>query len=187
MLIMVSRKWWALVLRGALAVALGILAFIWPGHTVRALFILVGMFLILDGAITVGSSVTHRQQVSAWWIFFVEGALGILVGLFALIRPETAAVVLAFLVGLWALITGILEIIAGLKLSATRAGEWLLTAGGVLSVIFGLILTLVPSAAVVALLWLVALYFIIFGALLIILGLRMRPYRGTPCRDCGRP
>ncbi len=177
MLIMVSRKWWTLVLRGALAILLAVLAFLWPDHTVRALFILIGLFLILDGIVSTASSLSHRRRVNAWWIFFVEGALGLLVGLFALVRPETAAMVLVFLIGLWALATGILEIIAGLRLSATAAGEWLLTAGGILSVIFGLILIFIPSRAVIALLWLVAAYFLLFGVVLVVLGFRVRPYR----------
>jgi uncharacterized membrane protein HdeD (DUF308 family) len=177
MLNMVSRKWWVLVLRGGLAILLGILAFIWPAHTVRALFILVGLFLILDGVITAGSSISHRRGVSAWWFFLVEGIVGFLVGLFALLRPETAAVVLVFLVGVWALVTGIMEVLAGLRLRASLPGEWLLVAGGVLSVLFGLIMIFIPSTAVIALLWLVAVYFILFGAVLVILGFRLRPYR----------
>lgn len=185
MLIMLSRKWWALVLRGTLAILLGVLAFVWPDHTVRALFILIGLFLVLDGVISAFSSLSHRRRVSAWWIFFVEGVIGLLIGLFALIRPETAAMALIFIIGLWALATGILEIIAGLRLSATAAGEWLLTAGGVLSVIFGLILIIFPSTAVIALLWLVAVYFILFGAVLVILGFRMRPFREDSGRMAG--
>jgi len=185
MLIMLSRKWWALVLRGSLAILLGVLAFVWPDHTVRALFILIGLFLVLDGIISTVSSLSHRSRVGAWWIFFVEGVIGLLVGLFALIRPETAAMVLVFIIGLWALVTGILEIIAGLRLSATAAGEWLLTAGGVLSVIFGLILIIFPSTAVIALLWLVAVYFILFGAVLVILGFRMRPFQEDSARMAG--
>jgi len=177
MLKMMSGKWWALVLRGSLAVLLGILALLFPIHTVRVLFILVGIFLILDGVIMAGSSLSHRSRVSAWWIFFVEGVLGFMIGIFALLRPETAAAVLVFLVGLWAIITGILEIAAGFRLRAAVQGEWLLIAGGVLSFIFGLIMVFVPSTAVVAILWLVALYFILFGAVLIFLGFRMRPFR----------
>ena len=177
MQVMISRNWWALVLRGGLAVLLGILAFIWPTHTVRALFILVGIFLILDGAITAGFSLSHRGMVSAWWFFLLEGLAGLLIGLFALLRPETAGVVLIVLVGIWALLTGILEILAGIRLSASLPGEWLLTAGGTLSVIFGLIMIIIPSTALIALLWLVAVYFILFGGVLVILGFRARSYQ----------
>lgn len=174
---MISNKWWTLVLRGGLAILLGILAFIWPTNTVKALFIMVGLFLILDGAITAGFSLSHRERVSAWWIFMLEGIAGLMIGLFALLRPETAGVVLVVLVGVWALLTGILEIFAGIRLSASLPGEWLLTAGGVLSVIFGLIMIIIPSTALIVLLWLVAVYFILFGAVLVILGFRARSYQ----------
>jgi len=180
MLTLVSRKWWALVLRGSLAVLLGILAFVWPTHTLNAIFILVGIFLIIDGIISAGSSLSHRRQVGTWWIFFAEGLFGLLVGLFALLWPQVAAVALVIIIGVWAVITGILEILGGIGLRATLKGEWLLILGGVLSVVFGLLLILIPSSAVIALMWLIAAYFILFGIVLIALGFRTRPYRDSP-------
>ncbi len=175
MLTLVSRKWWALVLRGALAILLGVLAFLWPSHTLKALFMLVGLFLILDGFITSGLALSHRKGVTRWWIFLIEGIAGLLVGLFAFIWPQTVAVVVVTLLGIWALITGVLEILAGVRLRAMMEGEWLMISVGILSLAFGLLLILIPASAVVALLWLVAVYFILFGIVLVVLGLKVRP------------
>jgi len=104
----------------------------------------------------------------------VEGVLGVVAGIVALGWPGITALVLLYIIAFWATFTGIAEIIAAVALRREIEGEWALILGGVLSVIFGLILVFLPGVGLLSLVWLVAIYAIVFGIALIALAFRVR-------------
>jgi uncharacterized membrane protein HdeD (DUF308 family) len=101
------------------------------------------------------------------------------VGIFALAFPEAALVVL---VAAWSLGTGILEIVAALRLRKHIEGEWALALSGGLSVLFGLLLANIDLGRVV-LAYLIGAYAVFFGVLLLFLGFQLRTWRTAPGRQ----
>lgn len=174
MIRLVSRKWWVLVLRGFSAIGFGMLALLWPQVTVIVLVMLFGIFSLIDGIFTSVAALGHRREVGRWWLFFMEGLVGLGVGAFALLRPSTMTVALLYLIAVWALLTGIFEIASGVRLRKQIKGEWLLILTGVLSMVFGVLLILWPGPGLMTLVLLLAVYSILFGLLLIALGVRAR-------------
>jgi uncharacterized membrane protein HdeD (DUF308 family) len=100
--------------------------------------------------------------------------VGILVGILTFAWPGITALVLLLFIAGWAIATGILQIVAAIRLRKEIDNEWLLIAGGVLSVLFGLILVVQPGTGALALLYVIGFYAILCGILLVGFSLRLR-------------
>jgi uncharacterized membrane protein HdeD (DUF308 family) len=179
MLEMAARNWWAFVLRGVVAILFGVMAWIWPGLTLTALVIIFGAYALVDGVFGVVAGIASYGESRRWWAELVMGVAGIIAGILTFLWPDVTALALLYLIAAWALVTGVLEIAAAIELRREIENEWLLAIGGLASIIFGLILIVRPGAGALGLLWLIGAYAVVFGALLIALGLRLRGMRGT--------
>jgi len=174
-----SKHWWLLLLRGIAAIVFGVLAFIWPGLTLLTLVILYGVFAIIDGVLALAAVFGRTgPDVPKWWLV-LTGILGIGAGLIALLWPGITALVLIIFIGAWAIVRGIMEIIAAIQLRKEIEGEWLLILAGVLSVLFGLGVLIYPGAGALALAWLIGIYAIAIGAVIVMLALRLRQHNAT--------
>ncbi len=116
-------------------------------------------------------------------MLILEGALGILAGVLTFVWPDITALVLLYVVAFWAVFTGVAEIAAAVALRREIEGEWALILGGVLSVVFGIVLAVLPGVGLLSLVWLVGIYALVFGIALITLAFRVRGLRG---RESGR-
>jgi uncharacterized membrane protein HdeD (DUF308 family) len=168
-----SQNWWLVFLRGVLAILFGVSAIIWPGITWLTLIILFGVYAIVDGLIAIWTGFSRTRESPRWWTFLLEGLVNIGAGVMALIWPDLATLVLVYLIASWAVFTGILEIVAAIRLRSEITNEWFLALGGVLSVGLGILLFLQPAAGTIAIIWMIAGYALVFGILLVILGIRL--------------
>ncbi|HRW05747.1 MAG TPA: HdeD family acid-resistance protein [Caldilineaceae bacterium] len=173
MLASLSRYWWLLVLRGVVAILFGILAFVWPGLTIGALVLLFGVYALIDGIGSIVTGVAHRHGSDRWWLL-LEGVASIAFGLLTFFWPGITAIFLLLLIAGWAVVTGIFEIAAAIRLRKEIEGEWLLGLAGLLSILFGIFMFVQPGAGALALIWVIGSYAILFGLLLIVLGFRVR-------------
>ena len=176
MVIVLARNWWALALRGLFAVLFGIAAFALPGITLGALVLLYGAYAFVDGVFAITAALVGRTEGVPWWALLVEGLFGIAVGVLTMFWPGITALALLFMISAWAVVTGVLEIVAAIRLRKEIQGEWLLALSGILSVLFGLALVVNPGAGALAVVWLIGAYAIVFGLLLIALGFRLRSW-----------
>ena len=168
------RNWWLLALRGLAAVIFGVLAFAWPGITLLTLIWLFGAFALVNGILSLVLATKAPKGYPRFGSLILGGLLGILAGLLTFVMPGITALGLLILIAAWALITGILEIVAAIKLRKTITGEWMLILAGLASVAFGILLILQPAAgALVMVLWIGA-YALVFGILLFVLAFKMR-------------
>ncbi|HTE85992.1 MAG TPA: HdeD family acid-resistance protein, partial [Dehalococcoidia bacterium] len=139
-----GRNWWAVLIRGIAAVVFGILAIAWPAHTLVALIILFGAYALVDGVFSIIAAIRAAEHHSHWFALLAEGVLGIIVGLIAFIHPGIAAVAFVYFIAAWAIITGVLELFAAVRLRRELGGEILLILGGIASVVFGILLAVFP-------------------------------------------
>lgn len=176
MLIALSKNWWVLLARGILAVLFGAVALLFPGLTMFLLIVMFGAYVLVDGAFAGYHAFTSRQQDPHWRVTLIEGIVGVVVGVLVLTWPGIAGLTLLFVIAGWAIITGVLEIIAAFHLHNETKNEWMLGGAGVLSVIFGLLAILYPWTGALAVTWLIGAYAILFGIMFIRLALRYRAY-----------
>jgi uncharacterized membrane protein HdeD (DUF308 family) len=160
-----ARHWWAFGLRGLAAVLFGILAFAMPGMTLAVLVLLWGAYALVDGVLALVSA--FRTSHDHRWGLIVEGIVGIGAGVVTFLYPGITALVLLYIIAAWALITGILEIVVAVRLRRVVTNELWLILGGVASVLFGLALLAAPGAGAVAVIWLIAIYAVVFGVLML--------------------
>lgn len=171
MLSTLSENWWALALRGVAAVLFGILAVLLPGTALTALIYVFGAYALVDGVLTLVAGIRGSGRR---WVLLAEGLVGIVVGLLALVFPGVTIEVLLYLIGAWAILIGLLEILAAIWLRQEIEREWSLILGGIVSVVFGVILEVLPRAILLSVVWGVGVYALIFGAALIASAFRVR-------------
>lgn len=174
MLNLYGKYWWSFFIRGIIAVLFGLAALVLPGITLEILAILLAAFLVADGLLLLIVSFRSKASGPQWWLLLLEGLAGIVIGVPAFAWPGLTVLAVILIVGFWALLTGILEIAAAIKLRHEVRDEWMLGLGGIISVLFGIILFVNPGLGAVVLALLIGAYALIFGLSLIFLGLKLR-------------
>jgi uncharacterized membrane protein HdeD (DUF308 family) len=172
-------NWWLFALRGVLAVIFGVLALVQPLAALAALVLVFGVWAFIDGINALALAVTGWRS----WQLVLGGLVGIAVGLFTFFRPGITALGLYAAVAAWSIARGILEIAVAVELRKHVRGELWLVAAGIASILFGVLMIVLPVAGVLALAWLIGIYALMFGVLMIALALRLRQHGQAPRRE----
>lgn len=172
-----SGIWWLVLLRGIAAVLLGILLFTNTAATLTVVIIFLGIYWVVDGVFTLMTSFVGKNEHSNWgWGIFV-GIISILAGLAVLSQPVLTAMFTASfivsLVGIMIIISGVSSIVTGFRLRKT-SGEWTMIFGGVLTLILGLLLVMNPLFSALVYVYMVAVFSIIGGIVLITVAFRVK-------------
>jgi uncharacterized membrane protein HdeD (DUF308 family) len=163
-----------LIIRGIVGLVFGIVAFAWPGVTIAALVVIFGAYAIVDGltnlVLGLTKTPTHGRSVAT----ALQGVVGIAAGILTFIWPGITALALVIFIGAWAMVTGVFEIAAAIRLRKEIKGEWLLALSGIISVVFGVLVFAFPGAGAVGIAWILGAYSAAAGIILIMLGVRLR-------------
>ena len=150
--------------RGIAAIVFGVLTLFWPKLTVLALVILFGIFAIISGITVVAAALQNREE-HGWGVLLFEGILWLLVGVVALIWPGVTALSFLYLLAAWAIITGILELVAPLSFTMSGGRGVLMALSGLVSIVFGIVIAVQPASGLLAVVWLIGIYAIVIGIL----------------------
>ncbi len=171
-----ARNWWAVLLRGIAGILFGIATFFAPAISLAVLVLLFGAYALVDGVLALISALRNRATNEQWWVVLLEGITGIIAGIVTFVWPGITALALLYVIAAWALITGALEIAAAIRLRKVIDHEWLLVLSGIASIVFGILLAMFPGAGALAVVLWIGAYAIVFGALLVALGFRLRSW-----------
>ena len=169
-----SRNWWHFAVRGVLAIVFGVLALAWPEAAKTALVLLFGAFVLANGLFTVVTGVQSREYFKQWWALVLEGLTGIVIAVLMFIWPGIAGQALLYVIAAWAILTGIFEIMAAIELRNVIVGESVLTLYGLLSIVFGVLLFMFPSAGATGIVWAIGFFAIFGGIMEIVFAFRLR-------------
>jgi len=175
-----GRQWKWIVLRGLLAVVLGLLGFVMPGQTLEVLTLCWGAYAFVDGLIALVTAYQIRERNRPWWTMALVGVVGVAAGLVTFVWPVATAISLLMFIAVWAILMGMFQILTALRMRKSVQGEWMLVASGVLSVLFGAAVIVAPGTGALAVVWLIASFALLFGILLVCVGLRLRSVAKTP-------
>jgi uncharacterized membrane protein HdeD (DUF308 family) len=176
MLSLIAKNWWLLVLRGVCAILFGVFAWTSPGITLGVLVLLWAAYAALDGVLAFVGALSGASGRPSW-VLALEGVVGLMAAAAAILFPGLTVFVLLYVIAAWAIITGVLEIVAAVQLRKEIENEVWLGLAGLASVFFGLLLIARPGTGVLAVMWIIGTYAMIFGLVLVILGFRARALR----------
>ncbi len=164
-----SRAW--IITFGVLTVILGLLVLFWPGKTVVVLAVLFAIQLLVVGIFRlVAAFAVSEAQTSTRVLFALLGVLFIIVGILCLREPLQTIVVLGLLLGLVWTISGVIEIFHGFAGEHGSGRGWHV-AGGLLSLVAGIIVLVYPAASLVTIAWVMGLLLVFYGAMAIARGI----------------
>ncbi|WP_423456170.1 HdeD family acid-resistance protein [Ottowia sp. VDI28] len=169
-----SRNWWVVLLRGVVAILFAVLTWAQPGITLAALVLVFGAYAVIDGVLGVWMAISNRKTNPQWWVLLLWGIVSVIAGVMTFAVPGITGLVLLMYIAAWAVVTGVLQIMAAIRLRKEIEGEWLLGLGGLASVVFGGLMIWNPGAGALAVAWLIAAYAFIFGVLMVLLAFRVR-------------
>lgn len=170
------HNWWAMALRGVVALLFGLLAFFRPVASIAALILVFGCYAVANGLLTVFAAIANRHGEPHWASLLISGLLSIGAGVVTFVMPGVTAVALLYIIAAWAFVTGVAEIVTAVRLRRVVSDEWMLLLAGALSVLFAVVLVLRPGVGALAVVLWIGSYAILLGVLLLALAFRLRSW-----------
>ena len=170
------RYWWLVCLRGLAAVMFALMTFLLPQISLAGLILAFGAYAFVDGVLNIVGAVRRRPATGPRWLTILNGVVGVLAGVVTVLWPELTALGLLFVIASWAIVGGVFEIVAAIRLRKEIQGEWLLALSGVLSIALGVLLVLFPGPGALALVIWMGAYSLVAGIVLFGLGVRLRAW-----------
>jgi uncharacterized membrane protein HdeD (DUF308 family) len=175
----IGRHWGWVALRGVVAILFGLMALLMPAITLSALVLVWGAFALVDGVLALVAGVRIRDNGKPLWALIIVGLLGIAAGIVTFLWPGLTALILLYIIAIWALVSGVFQIIAAIRFRKEIRNEWLLGLSGLVSVLFGGMLIMQPGAGALALVWVIGIYAVFFGILLLVFSFRLRQHNAA--------
>lgn len=177
MLASLCNKWWCLALRGLTAVVAGVISVLHPGLTVYVLAVLIGVNALIEGLMCVMIGIGGGGNGRPWWEMILLGLIGVGFGIFALAFPPALMAAMIFLIGIWAVARGVIEIAAAIKLRHVIDDEWLIAISGLFSILFGGLLLSKPLEGIEVIGIVIGLFLVMYGLTAVGFSLRLRSLR----------
>jgi uncharacterized membrane protein HdeD (DUF308 family) len=177
-----AQNWWAIAVRGVLAIIVGVIAVAAPIATMLSLVLLFSAYMLVDGVFAIIAGVRAARQRERWGLLVLEGIAGIVAACLAVLWPGLTVLGYVLLVAAWAIVTGILMLAVAFRLNLDH-GRWWLVLGGVASLIYGVLLIMAPLIGALVLTWWFGAYALVFGTFLLIVAFRLRAHRGEHATD----
>jgi uncharacterized membrane protein HdeD (DUF308 family) len=168
-----AEHWWVVLLRGIAAILFGVVAYARPGVTIAVLVLLWGAYALVDGIFEVIAGVRAK-----YGSLILLGILGIAAGVITFFWPGVTAITLLYIIAFWAIVAGVMQIAAAVRLRKEVEGEWLWILSGVCMIILGGLLFAHPGVGALSVMWLIGSFAIAWGVLLVILAFRLKGHLG---------
>jgi uncharacterized membrane protein HdeD (DUF308 family) len=168
-----KRTWWVFVVGGIAYVIFGVLAFVNPGIALLVLAMFFAASVMVDGLFNIVGSVQNREK-DGWWIMLLIGILGLVAGGYALLNPPISMMAFVLLVAIEAMLLGVFLLMLGYKVRKATTREWMLYLAGALSILFGVLVVVNPAKGGLSIVFVIAAWAIVIGALKIVFGLKVR-------------
>ena len=172
-----ARNWWAVALRGVAGILLGLVALFAPAATMLTLALVFAFYLLADGVLAIVAAVRAAQHHERWGLLLAEGVLNLLMGVIVWWFPAGAVFGFVLATAAWALLTGGLMLASSVRLHGSHGRLWL-ALGGVVSLIWGVMLIAAPLIGALVLTWWLGAYAFAFGVVQLILAFRLHRHRG---------
>jgi uncharacterized membrane protein HdeD (DUF308 family) len=173
MIVALAENWWAIAIRGVLGILFGLVALFLPGATMLSLVLLFAAYAFADGIFGIVSAVRAAREGQRWGLLVLEGLVNIATAAIAVLWPGITVITFVLLIAVWAILSGALMLGAAFRLGSGD-GRWWLVLGGLVSLIYGVLLVVAPMIGAVVLTWWLGAYALVFGVALIVLAFKLK-------------
>ena len=173
MIAVLAKNWWAVGIRGVIGILFGLVALFLPGATMLSLVLVFAAYAFVDGVFAIVSAVRAARERERWGYLLLDGIVDIAAAAVAVLWPGITVVAFVFVVAFWAIFTGVLELMAAFRLDFIDGRGWLIF-GGIVSVLYGVLLIVAPMIGAVVLTWWLGAYALVFGVCLVVLAFKLR-------------
>lgn len=174
MLNLLQKSWWLLTLKGSLLVIFALFAFINPGASAASLAMWFALLIIIDGVVTIVTAIGSWKEREDKWLFLAEGLISLIFGLILFMTPGITLLVVSFFIGFWFVFAGVSRIAKAAQLRKEIKGEGWMILGGIISVVFGLLIFARPLFGIGYLMYIIGFFALLIGVLLILVSLKIR-------------
>lgn len=157
------RNWWLLLVKGVITIILGLTILFLPGWSIKVIILVTGLLLGASGLSMITGALSHRRYNYEWTWWLLEGLVDLVIGILIILNPMEAAVAVVFLLALWVLIMGIIQIITSINIQYHLPGNLIFILAGIVAVIFGILILTRPSAGVRGIAVIFAIFAIFYG------------------------
>ena len=172
-----QRAWWSYLIKGIVAAVFGLVALVWAGSLLNVLVTILGVILLIIGIVAAAGALMHKSESKNWVWMLIPGVVGIVAGIICIALPTATTVFLAYLIGIWAIVNGIIELYNAFKLKKDVVGEWMPFLAAVVSIVLGIILFLIPRTAGETLVRLIGLFVLLLGIVWLSVAFRARKWQ----------
>lgn len=165
----ITELWWIGLIEGILAILFGIAALFWPGLTLTTLVYLFSAFVLVWGVAEIVNGLLSIKSRSNWWLSLIFGLVGLGVGVYLVRHPTVTFATFILLIGFTLIIRGLIDIVGALIEDASATYKVLNIIIGVAAVVVGIVILNSPIAGGVAFVWILGLYALVYGPLMIAL------------------
>lgn len=170
-----QRNWWLVLIRGAIALLFGVVALVLPGPTIASLVLLFGVYMAVDGVFAIAAGVRAASRHERWGEFIIEGIIGLVAAFFAFVFPLVTVLAVVVFAAVWAVFSGVALLVGAFQMHGAAGGSrGLMALGGIVSILWGVLLWIFPFAGAVVLTYWIGAYALLFGGALVALALRLR-------------
>jgi len=170
----VKPMWEAMMVRGIAGILFGIAAVFWPGLTLVSLVYLFSIYILVSGIVGLVTGVSHLVKGKKWFLGLLLGFAELAVGVYLVRHPGVTFATLVLIIGLVLVARGVLEVVMGFTEDSAATNKTLLVIGGLLATIVGIFIMVQPAAGGVAFVWVLGLYALITGPMLIAMALDVK-------------
>ena len=156
----IGKGAWIITLKGILAIIFGLVALFYPGITLAVLTQVFGFMLLIAGVIFIVGAIFHTKHNPSWSSWLLEGIIDLIIGLIVIVFPIFAIGAFMLIIGIWALLMGLWKIYQAFKFNSQKG---ILLFGGIISLIFGILVIINPFAGAGAVMMVIGVWSIIFG------------------------
>jgi uncharacterized membrane protein HdeD (DUF308 family) len=167
-----SHHWLLFVLRGLIAILLGIIMLASPAAGLAFLVAVFGVFAIVDGIFAIALGTPFRR-----FGFVAIGILSILAGIAAFVRPLMTATTLIYLIAAWAIVIGLIHLYDSVFGRKGEGVDWLVALSGIAGVVLGGLILMNPMWGLLAVVMAAGVYAIVAGICFLALGFRLRGFQ----------